>query len=147
MVDVFLSCLYNGSGGDGMYRVKQHVKARMFVIQDEHKKQVFEEVYEYFIKELTFRIKEGMLDGYVRPYKIYIDVDLLGVYGLGLVTDSSLRHYLEEKGVPVLDIGWERVRYDWEMSSGTVTEWLNDLHEFYIEIDMIKIWDLALERE
>ena len=130
-----------------MYRVKQHVKARMFVIQDERKKQTLEEVYEYFIKELTFRIKEGMLDGYVRPYKIYIDVDLLGVYGLGLVTDSSLRHYLEEKGVPVLDIGWERVRYDWEMSSGTVTEWLNDLHEFYIEIDMIKIWDLALERE
>ena len=130
-----------------MERVKQHVKARMFVIQDERKKQTLEEVYEYFIKELTFRIKEGMLDGYVRPYKIYIDVDLLGVYGLGLVTDSSLRHYLEEKGVPVLDIGWERVRYDWEMSSGTVTEWLNDLHEFYIEIDMIKIWDLALERE
>ena len=113
-----------------MYRVKQQVKARMFVIQDERKKQVFEEVYEYFIKELTFRIKVGMLDGCIEPYKIFIDVDLLGVYGLQLVTDFSLRHYLEEKGVPVLDIGW-----------------LNDLHEFYIEVNMIKIWDLALERE
>ena len=130
-----------------MYRVKQQVKARMFVIQDERKKQTFEEVYEYFIKELTFRIKVGMLDEYVKPYKIFVDVDLLGIYGLQLVTDFSLRRYLEEKGVPVLDIGWERVRYDWETSSGTVSEWLNDLHEFYIEINMIKIWDLALERE
>ena len=145
MVDVFISCSYNGSGGDGMYRVKQQVKARMFVIQDERKKQIFEDVYEHFIGELTFRIKNGMLDGYVKPYKIYIDVDLLGVYGLQSVTDLSLRRYLEEKGVPVLDIGWERVRYDWEASSGTITEWLNELHEFYIEIDMIKIW--ALERE
>ena len=132
---------------DKVYRVKQQVKARMFVIQDERKKQTFEEVYEYFIKELTFRIKVGMLDGYVKPYKIFVDVDLLGVYGLQLVTDFSLRRYLEEKGVPVLDVGWERVRYDWETSSGTVSEWLNDLHEFYIEINMIKIWDLALERE
>ena len=130
-----------------MYRVKQHVKARMFVIQDERKKQTLEEVYEQFIKELTFRIKAGMLDGCVKPYKIYIDVDLLGIYGLQLVTDFSLKHYLEEKGVPVLDVGWERVRCDWETSSGTVSEWLNDLHEFYIEINMIKIWDLALERE
>ena len=130
-----------------MHRVKQHVKARMFVIQDERKKQIFEEVYEYFIKELTFRIKVGMLDGCLEPYKIYIDVDLLGIYGLQLVTDFSLKHYLEEKGVPVLDVGWERVRYDWETSNGTITEWLTELHEFYIEVDMIKIWDLALERE
>ena len=128
-----------------MYRVKQHVKARMFVIQDEHKKQIFEEVYEYFIKELTFRIKMGMLDGVLEPYKIYVDVDLLGVYGMGLVYDFSLQKYLEEKGVPVLDIGWERVRYDLNTSDGTITEWLTELHEFYIEIDMIKIW--ALERE
>ena len=128
-----------------MYRVKQQVKARMFVIQDERKKQAFEEVYEYFIKELTFRIKVGMLDEYVKPYKIFVDVDLLGIYGLQLVTDFSLRRYLEEKGVPVLDIGWERVRYDWETSNGTITEWLTELHEFYIEIDMSKIW--ALERE
>ena len=128
-----------------MYRVKQQVKARMFVIQDERKKQTFEEVYEYFIKELTFRIKVGMLDGCVEPYKIFIDIDLLGIYGLQLVTDFSLRHYLEEKGVPVLDIGWERVRYDWETSDGTIPEWLSELHEFYIEVDMIKIW--ALERE
>ena len=128
-----------------MYRVKQQVKARMFVIQDERKKQALEEVYEYFIKELTFRIKVGMLDGYVKPYKIFVDVDLLGVYGLQLVTDFSLRYYLEEKGVPVLDIGWERVRYDWETSNGTISEWLTELHEFYIEIDMSKIW--ALERE
>ena len=128
-----------------MYRVKQQVKARMFIIQDERKKQVFEEVYEYFIKELTFRIKVGMLDEYVKPYKIFVDVDLLGVYGLQLVTDFSLRCYLEEKGVPVLDIGWEKVRYDWETSNGTITEWLTELHEFYIEIDMSKIW--ALERE
>lgn len=130
-----------------MYRVKQQVKARMLVIQDERKKQVFEDVYEHFIGELTFRIKNGILDGELQPYKIYIDVDLLGAYGLQLVTDLSLRHYLEEKGVPVLDVGWERVRYDWDTSSGTVTEWLNDLHEFYIEVNMIKIWDLALERE
>ena len=128
-----------------MYRVKQQVKARMFIIQDERKKQTFEEVYEYFIKELTFRIKVGMLDEYVKPYKIFVDVDLLGIYGLQLVTDLSLRRYLEEKGVPVLDIGWERVRYDWETSNGTISEWLTELHEFYIEIDMSKIW--ALERE
>ena len=128
-----------------MYRVKQHVKARMFVIQDEHKKQIFEEVYEYFIKELTYRIKVGMLDGVLESYKIYVDVDLLGVYGMGLVYDFSLQKYLEEKGVPVLEIGWDRVRYDWETSSGTISEWLTELHEFYIEIDMIKIW--ALERE
>ena len=128
-----------------MYRVKQHVKARMFVIQDEHKKQIFEEVYEYFIKELTYRIKVGMLDGVLEPYKIYIDVDLLGVYGMCLVYDFSLQKYLEEKGVPVLDIGWERVRYDLNTSDGTISEWLTELHEFYIEIDMIKIW--ALERE
>ena len=128
-----------------MYRVKQHVKARMFIIQDERKKQTLEEVYEYFIKELTFRIKAGILDGVLEPYKIYIDVDLLGVYGMGLVYDFSLKNYLEEKEVPVLDIGWDRVRYDWEMSSGTITEWLTELHEFYIEIDMIKIW--ALEGE
>ena len=117
----------------------------MFIIQDEHKKQIFEEVYEYFIKELTFRIKTGMLDGVLEPYKIYVDVDLLGVYGMGLVYDFSLQKYLEEKGVPVLDIGWERVRYDLNTSDGTITEWLTELHEFYIEIDMIKIW--ALERE
>ena len=128
-----------------MYRVKQHVKARMFIIQDEHKKQIFEEVYEYFIKELTYRIKVGMLDGVLESYKIYVDVDLLGVYGMGLVYDFSLQKYLEEKGVPVLDIGWERVRYDLNTSDGTITEWLTELHEFYIEIDMIKIW--ALERE
>ena len=128
-----------------MYRVKQHVKARMFIIQDERKKKTFEEVYEKFIEELTFRIKVGMLDGCVEPYKIFIDVDLLGVYGLQLVTDFSLRRYLEEKGVPVLDIGWERVRYDWETSDGTISEWLTELHEFYIEVDMSKIW--ALERE
>ena len=128
-----------------MYRVKQQVKARMFVIQDEHKKQIFEEVYEYFIKELTYRIKVGMLDGVLESYKIYVDVDLLGVYGMGLVYDFSLQKYLEEKGVPVLEIGWDRVRYDWETSSGTISEWLTELHEFYIEIDMIKIW--ALERE
>ena len=130
-----------------MYRVKQQVKARMQFIQDERKRQVFEEVYEKFIKELTFRIKVGMLDGCVEPYKIFIDIDLLGIYGLQLVTDFSLRHYLEEKGVPVLDIGWERVRYDLNTSDGTITEWLTELHEFYIEVNMIKIWDLALERE
>ena len=128
-----------------MYRVKQQVKERMQFIQDERKRQAFEEVYEKFIKELTFRIKVGMLDGCIEPYKIFIDIDLLGIYGLQLVTDFSLRHYLEEKGVPVLDIGWERVRYDWETSSGTISEWLTELHEFYIEVDMIKIW--ALERE
>ena len=130
-----------------MYRVKQQVKERMKFIQNERKRQTFEEVYEFFIKELTFRIKHGMLDGRIEPYKIFIDVDLLGVYGLQLVTDLSLRRYLEEKGVPVLDVGWERVRYDWETSSGTISEWLTELHEFYIEVDMIKIWDLALERE
>ena len=130
-----------------MYRVKQQVKARMQFIQDERKRQVFEEVYEKFIKELTFRIKVGMLDGCIEPYKIYIDVDLWGVYGLQLVTDFSLRRYLEEKGVPVLEVGWDRVRYDWETSDGTISEWLTELHEFYIEVDMIKIWDLALERE
>ena len=130
-----------------MYRVKQQVKERMKFIQNERKRQTFEEVYERFIEELTFRIKVGMLDGCVEPYKIFIDIDLLGVYGLHLVTDFSLRHYLEEKGVPVLDIGWERVRYDWETSDGTISEWLTELHEFYIEVDMIKIWDLALERE
>ena len=130
-----------------MYRVKQQVKERMKFIQDERKRQTFEEVYEFFIKELTFRIKHGMLDGRIEPYKIFIDVDLLGVYGLQLVTDFSLRHYLEEKGVPVLDIGWERVRYDLNTSDGTITEWLTELHEFYIEVNMIKIWDLALERE
>lgn len=128
-----------------MYRVKQQVKARMQFIQDERKKQIFEDVYEAFIKDLTYRIKVGTLDGVLEPYKIYIDVDLLGVYGMGLVYDFSLRNYLEEKGVPVLDIGWDRVRYDWEMSSGTITEWLTELHEFYIEIDMNKIW--ALEGE
>lgn len=113
-----------------MERVKQQVKARMQFIQDERERQTLEEVYEHFIGELTFRIKNGVLDGRVKPYKIYIDVDLLGIYGLQLVTDFSLKHYLEEKGVPVLHIGW-----------------LNDLHEFYIEVNMIKIWDLALERE
>ena len=128
-----------------MYRVKQHVKARMFVIQDEHKKQIFEEVYEYFIKELTYRIKVGMLDGVLDPYKIYVDVDLLGVYGMGLVYDFSLQKYLEEKGVPVLEIGWDRERYDWATADGTITEWLTELHEFYIEIDMIKIWALEME--
>ena len=128
-----------------MHRVKQQVKERMQFIQDERKKQALEDVYEAFIKDLTYRIKVGMLDGILEPYKIYIDVDLLGVYGMGLVYDFSLRNYLEEKGVPVLDIGWERVRYDWETSSGTISEWLTELHEFYIEIDMIKIW--ALERE
>ena len=128
-----------------MYRVKQQVKERMIFIQDEHRKQSCEEVYEHFIKELTFRIKVGILDGVLEPYKIFIDVDLLGVHGLQLVTDFSLRHYLEEKGVPVLDIGWERVRYDWETSDGTISEWLTELHEFYIEVDMKKIW--ALERE
>ena len=104
-----------------MYRVKQQVKERMQFIQDERKRQAFEEVYEKFIKELTFRIKVGMLDGCIEPYKIFIDIDLLGIYGLQLVTDFSLRHYLEEKGVPVLDIGWERVRYDWETSDGTLS--------------------------
>ena len=92
MVDVFLSCLYNSSGGDDMYRVKQQVKARMQFIQDERNKQTLEEVYEHFIGELTFRIKNGILDGELQPYKIYIDVDLLGVYGIQLVTDLSLRH-------------------------------------------------------
>ena len=130
-----------------MYRVKQQVKARMFVIQDERKKQIFEEVYEYFIKELTYCIQVGMLDGVLEPYKIYVDVDLLGVYGMCLVYDFSLRHYLEEKGVPVLEIGWDRERYDWATADGTITEWLTEIHRFYIEIDMIKIWDLALERE
>ena len=129
-----------------MYRVKQQVKARMFVIQDEHKKQIFEEVYEYFIKELTYRIKVGMLDGVLEPYKIYIDVDLLGVYGMGLVYDFSLQKYLEEKGVPVLEIGWDRVRYDYDgMLSDSISSFLSEIHRFYIEIDMIKIW--ALERE
>ena len=128
-----------------MYRVKQHVKARMHVIQDEHKRQALEEVYEHLIKELTFRIKVGILDGVLEPYKFYIDVDLLGIYGMGLVYDLSLRHYLEEKGVPVLDVGWERVRYDWQTPDGMISEWLTELHEFYIEIDMVKIW--ALERE
>ena len=128
-----------------MYRVKQQVKARMFVIQDERKKQALEDVYEAFIKELTYRIKVGMLDGVLEPYKIYIDVDLLGVYGMGLVYDFSLQKYLEEKGVPLLEIGWDRARYDWQTTDGTITEWLTEIHRFYIEIDMIKIW--ALERE
>ena len=128
-----------------MYRVKQQVKERMQFIQDERKKQAFEDVYEAFIKDLTYRIKVGILDGVLEPYKIYIDVDLLGVYGMGLVYDFSLQKYLEEKGVPVLEIGWDRARYDWETADGTITEWLTELHRFYIEIDMIKIW--ALERE
>ena len=129
-----------------MYRVKQHVKARMFVIQDERKKQIFEEVYEYFIKELTYCIQVGMLDGILEPYKIYVDVDLLGIYGMGLVYDFSLQKYLEEKGVPVLEIGWDRVRYDYDgMLSDSISSFLSEIHRFYIEIDMIKIW--ALERE
>lgn len=130
-----------------MYRVKQQVKERMQFILDERKNEVLEEVYEYFIKELTFRIKVGMLDGELQPYKIYVDVDLLGTYGLPLITDFSLRKYLEDKGVPVRDVGWDRVRYDWQLESGTVTEYLPELHQFYIEVNMIKIWDLALERE
>ena len=129
-----------------MYRVKQHVKARMFVIQDEHKKQVFEDVYEAFIKDLTYRIKVGILDGVLEPYKIYIDVDLLGVYGMGLVYDFSLQKYLEEKGVPVLEVGWDRIRYDYNgMLSDSISSFLSEIHRFYIEIDMDKIW--ALERE
>ena len=128
-----------------MHRVKQQVKERMQFIQDERKKQTLEDVYEAFIKDLTYRIKVGMLDGVLEPYKIYIDVDLLGVYGMCLVYDFSLRNYLEEKGVPVLTIGWDRARYDWETADGTITEWLTEIHRFYIEIDMIKIW--ALEGE
>ena len=128
-----------------MYRVKQQVKERMQFIQDERKKQTLEDVYEAFIKDLTYRIKVGTLDGVLEPYKIYIDVDLLGVYGMGLVYDFSLRNYLEEKGVPVLTIGWDRARYDWETADGTITEWLTEIHRFYIEIDMVKIW--ALEGE
>ena len=129
-----------------MYRVKQQVKARMFVIQDEHKKQVFEDVYEAFIKDLTYRIKVGILDGVLEPYKIYIDVDLLGVYGMGLVYDFSLQKYLEEKGVPVLEVGWDRIRYDYNgMLSDSISSFLSEIHRFYIEIDMDKIW--ALERE
>ena len=128
-----------------MYRVKQQVKERMQFIQDERKKQTLEDVYEAFIKDLTYRIKVGMLDGVLEPYKIYIDVDLLGVYGMCIVYDFSLRNYLEEKGVPVLTIGWDRARYDWETADGTITEWLTEIHRFYIEIDMIKIW--ALEGE
>ena len=128
-----------------MYRVKQQVKERVQFIQDERRKQACEDVYEAFIKDLTYRIKVGTLDGVLEPYKIYIDVDLLGVYGMGLVYDFSLRNYLEEKGVPVLEIGWDRARYDWETADGTITEWMTEIHRFYIEIDMIKIW--ALERE
>lgn len=128
-----------------MYRVKQQVKERVQFIQDERRKQACEDVYEAFIKDLTYRIKIGTLDGVLQPYKIYVDVDLLGVYGMGLVYDFSLRNYLEEKGVPVLEIGWDRARYDWETADGTITEWMTEIHRFYIEIDMIKIW--ALERE
>ena len=129
-----------------MYRVKQHVKARMFVIQDERKKKTFEEVYEYFIKELTYCIQVGMLDGVLEPYKIYVDVDLLGVYGMGLVYDFSLQKYLEEKGVPVLEVGWDRVRYEYNgLLDDSISSFLSEIHRFYIEIDMSKIW--ALERE
>ena len=32
-----------------------------------------------------------------------------------------------------------------ETTSGTISEWLTELHEFYIEVDMSKIW--ALEKE
>ena len=129
-----------------MYRVKQQVKERVQFIQDERKKQVFEDVYEAFIKDLTYRIKVGTLDGVLEPYKIYIDVDLLGVYGMGLVYDFSLRNYLEEKGVPVLEIGWDRVRYEYNgLLDDSMSSFLSEIHRFYIEIDMIKIW--ALERE
>lgn len=124
-----------------MYRVKQQVKARMEFIKDEQKKQVFNQVYEQFIKDLNLRIKHGMLDGVLEPIKIYIDVDLLEPYGMNLVYDFSLRHYLEEQGVPVLEIGWDRVQY--EYPDDIMTSFLTEIHRFYIEIDMIKIWELG----
>ena len=41
---------------DKVYRVKQQVKARMQFIQDERKKQTFEEVYEFFILDIKYKL-------------------------------------------------------------------------------------------
>lgn len=126
-----------------MYRVKRQVKARMEFIKDEQKKQVFNQVYEQFIKDLNLQIKYGSLDGVLEPYKIYIDVDLLEPYGMNLVYDYTLQKYLEEQGVPVLEIGWDRVRYDYP--DDLMISFMTEIHRFYIEIDMIKIWALNEE--
>ena len=118
-----------------MERIKQAVKKRQRDIISVERTRICINIYEKVINDLCFRIEEGLLDNVIGEKKLYFSTKILGDFGKTLIDDYSLDDFFIQKGLPVVEVGYDGISYADEV---LVTQ-------FYIIFNMSKIWRLGDE--
>ena len=118
-----------------MERIKQAVKKRQKDILSVERTRICINIYEKVINDLCFRIEEGLLDDIIDEKKLYFSTKILGDFGKILIDDYSLHDFFLQKGLPVVEVGYDEISYADEV---LVTQ-------FYIIFNMSKIWRLGDE--
>ena len=118
-----------------MERIKQAVKKRQKNIVSVERIRICIDIYEKVINDLCFRIEEGLLDNVIGEKKLYFSTKILGDFGKTLIDDYFLHDFFLQKGLPVVEVGYNEISYTDEV---LVTQ-------FYIIFNMSKIWRLGDE--
>ena len=118
-----------------MERIKQAVKKRQKDILSVERTKICINIYEKVINDLCFRIEEGLLDGVIDEKKLYFSTKILGDFGKILIDDYSLHDIFLQKGLPVVEVGYNEISYMDEVLT----------NQFYIIFNMSKIWRLGDE--
>ena len=118
-----------------MERIKQAVKKRQKDILSVERTKICINIYEKVINDLCFRIEEGLLDNVIDEKKLYFSTKILGDFGKILIDDYSLHDIFLQKGLPVVEVGYNEISYMDEVLT----------NQFYIIFNMSKIWRLGDE--
>ena len=118
-----------------MERIKQAVKKRQKDILSVERTKICINIYEKVINDLCFRIEEGLLDNVIGEKKLYFNTKILGDFGKTLIDDYTLHDFFLQKGLPVIEVGYNEISYTDEV---LVTQ-------FYIIFNISKIWRLGDE--
>ena len=117
-----------------MERIKQAVKKRQRDILSVERTKICINIYEKVINDLCFRIEEGLLDDISGKKKLYFSAEILGDFGKILIDDYSLYDFFLQKGLPIIEVGYDEISYTDEI-----------LTHFYIIFNISKIWRLGDE--
>ena len=119
-----------------MERIKQAVKKRQKDILNIERTKICINIYEKVINDLCFRIEEGLLDNVIEEKKkLYFNSKLLGDFGKILIDDYTLHDFFLQKGLPVIEVGYDDISYGDEVLTT----------QFYIIFNILKIWRLGDE--
>ena len=118
-----------------MERIKQAVKKRQKDILSVERTRICINIYEKVINDLCFRIEEGLLDDVIDEKKLYFSTKILGDFGKILIDDYTLHDFFLQKGLPVIEVGYNAISCGNEVLA----------IQFYIIFNMSKIWRLGDE--